>query len=140
MLPNIDINLISVLIAAIVGMALGALWYSPLMFGNLWIKLSGMNKKDIEKAKAKGMSKAYLANFIAVIITAYVLSYLISLTQVIAIGEGILLSVMLWIGFVAPVILGSVLWEKKPVGLYILNVTYYLVQLIIMGIILVSWR
>ena len=33
-------KLFSVLVAAIVSMVIGGLWCSPLLFGNVWMKLS----------------------------------------------------------------------------------------------------
>ena len=33
------INYIAVLVSAVIGMAIGALWYSPLLFGKIWMKL-----------------------------------------------------------------------------------------------------
>lgn len=35
-----DIHWLAVLAAATATMVLGALWYSPLLFGKLWVKLS----------------------------------------------------------------------------------------------------
>ena len=45
-----------------------------------------------------------------------------------------------WLGFVAPVTLGSVLWEGKSPKLWVLNNGYYLVSLIVMGVILALWQ
>ena len=47
------VNYLAVLVAAIVSMVIGGLWYSPLLFGNVWMKLSGITQKDVEKAKKK---------------------------------------------------------------------------------------
>ena len=44
-----------------------------------------------------------------------------------------------WLGFVAPVTMGAVLWEGKPWGLWFLNAGYQLVNLLVMGVIIASW-
>jgi hypothetical protein len=44
-----------------------------------------------------------------------------------------------WLGFVAPVTLGSVLWEGKSWKLWCFNNSYYLVMLLVMGVILSLW-
>src|SRR3989344_3541804 len=41
-----------------------------------------------------------------------------------------------WIGFVAPAMLGQVLWEQKPFSLYLINVGYWLVSFVAMAIVL----
>ncbi len=40
------VNYLAVLVAAIVGMVVGFIWYSPKVFGKMWMKLSGVNPKD----------------------------------------------------------------------------------------------
>ena len=45
----------------------------------------------------------------------------------------------MWLGFIAPVTLGSVLWEMKSWKLWILNNAYYLVVLVVMGLIFTLW-
>ena len=44
-----------------------------------------------------------------------------------------------WLGFVVPVTVGSVLWDGKPWKLWFINAGYYLVMLLIMGVILALW-
>jgi hypothetical protein len=45
-----------------------------------------------------------------------------------------------WLGFIAPVTLGTVLWEGKPWKLWALTNGYYLFSLLIMGVILAFWK
>lgn len=139
MLPNIDLNLIAVLVAAVTAMALGALWYSPLMFGNIWMKLSGMTKGDINKTKKRGVGKLYLAGFIGSLLMSYVLSFLIYATGSTNMGDGVKIGMITWAGFVIPLLLSSILWEGKPLKLYILNVTYWLISLVLMTIVISAW-
>jgi hypothetical protein len=44
----------------------------------------------------------------------------------------------IWAGFVAPILLGSFLWESKPFTLYLINASYWLVTLLVMSVILVQ--
>ena len=44
-----------------------------------------------------------------------------------------------WLGFIATTMIGIVLWEIKPVKLYLLIVAYYLISLLVMGSILALW-
>ncbi len=127
------VNYIAVLLASIASMIVGSLWYSPLLFGNLWTKLQGFTKRDIEKVKNKGMKKLYLISFISNLIMAYVLAYFIGSVGISGFFDGAIIGFMAWIGFVATIMINRVLWENKPVELYLLNILYHLVSLIIMG-------
>src|SRR3989344_841593 len=106
-------NLLAVLVVAIISMVIGALWYSPLLFGNLWMKLMKITKADIEKAKKKSMTGNYIASFIAIL--------------------------LLSLGFIATTFLNSVLWENKSVKLYLINILHYLVVFLVAAIIFSLW-
>lgn len=133
-----NISYLGILISAVVSMIIGALWYGPL-FGKPWMKMMGLTKKDMEKAKKKGMWKLYLANFIAVFVMAFVLMHIIIHVGAVTIWEGVQTGFWVWLGFIATVMLGTVIWEGKPLKLYLLNVGYYLISLLVMGAILVSF-
>ena len=64
MAPTVTINYIAVLVAAIVNMVLGFLWYGPL-FGKQWIQMMNFDKKKMAEAKRKGMGKTYAVAFIS---------------------------------------------------------------------------
>jgi hypothetical protein len=136
--PAVDVNWVAILGAGIVSMILGFIWYGPL-FGKQWMKLTGLTKKDAEKAKKKGMGKTMLAGFIATLVTAFVLVHILVLAGSNTFGDGVMTGFWIWLGFFAPVMLGMVLWEGKPVNLYLLNVLYWLVNLAVMGGLLVVW-
>lgn len=139
-MQSVDVNYIAVLVAGVVAMILGSLWYSPILFGNAWMKLGGFNMKDMDKAKKKGMGKLYFAMFIGALICAYVLAHMVSYAGAVSFTDGMMEGFWLWLGFIAPVLLGSVLWESKPVKYYLINVSYWLVLLLINGGILAVWK
>ena len=72
------VNVIAVIVAAIVSFAFGSLWYSPILFGKLWMKLS---KVDMKNSK-KGMGKIMTAGFITTLIIAFILELLIDLLNI----------------------------------------------------------
>ena len=39
-----DLNLLAIVVAAVASFLLGGLWYSPVMFGKVWIKESGYDE------------------------------------------------------------------------------------------------
>ena len=138
------VNYLAVLVAAIVSMVIGGLWYSPLLFGNIWMKLSGITQKDVEKAKKQGMMKSmgrsYFLMFVACLLTAYVMARLLNLVQAMSPKLGIHLALWIWIGFIATLTLSSVIWEKKPFALYLLGNGYNVLNLVVMAVILTLWH
>ena len=133
------VNYLAILVAAIVAYVIGALWYSPALFGKAWMKLSGMTKKDLAKAKKKGMAKSYIGMFIALLVMTYVLAFIIEALGGVTVGAGAMVGFWVWLGFYATSLLGGVFWESKPWGLYFLNAAHYLVILLVAGGILGVW-
>jgi len=129
----VDVNWLAVLVAAIVAFVVGWLWWGPL-FGKQWMKLSGRKpSKDMKK----GMGSKMLIAFVANLIMAWVLAMLISSVAVVGIIEGAILAFHIWLGFVATIGVGLVLWDGKPWGLFWLNTLGWLVALVLMAVVLV---
>lgn len=136
---EVGVNYLAVLISAIAIMVVGALWYSPLLFGNLWIKLMGYTKKDMSKAKNKGMTKEYIIAFVASLVTACVLATLIKSLAITTFLPAMQLACWVWLGFVVTTLVNSVLWEGRSWKVFLINIGHYFVALHIAAWILVIW-
>ena len=142
-MPVVPINYLAVVGAAVANMVIGFLWYGP-VFGKLWMTLSGMTQGELEGAKAKGMTKNYVIAFIGSLVMSYVLAHALVFASayfaVSGVSAGLTAGFWNWLGFIAPVTLGVVLWEGKTWKLYLLTNAYYLVSLLAMGVILALWK
>jgi len=121
-------NLLAVFLAAAAAMVLGGLWYSPLLFGRSWKRLAGLTQ-------AKGVVLSYLLNFISLLLMSYVLGSILKGLGAGTIAAGLTIAFWLWAGLVATITLGSLLWERKPLALYILNNAYNLLSLMLISLI-----
>lgn len=130
------INLIGVLVAGIVAMGFGFLWYTPSIFGRKWMRYVGISKRKAKEHKEKGMVLYALGGFISQIVMAFVLSIFLSYAGAGSIVAALIVAFLLWLGFIAMIQLGVVLWERKPWGLFWINSLQSLISLFIMAIIL----
>lgn len=126
----------SIIIASVLSFVVGMLWYSPALFGKTWAKLAGVS---MSKAKQKGMGQSMLIGFISTLVLAYVFQGLMGMLSYTGAAMGATLGFWLWLGFLAPSLIGGVLWEGKPWGLYFLNSAYWLVNLLVIGAALGRW-
>ena len=133
----IEVNFVTVLLAGIVSMVLGAFWYSPAGFGKQWMKLSGISEADIKKAKA-GIGSTYVAAFIASLVVAYVFAQFLGALAVVTFAAMVQLAFWIWLGFIATVLISGVLWKNEPMQLFCLNALYWLVNLIVIGLVLTT--
>ncbi len=132
-----EVNYVAVLVCAIASMVIGSVWYGPL-FGKTWTKLVGLTKEDLEKGK-KTMPQTYSMMFVTSLITSFVLAVTISMAPMPGMMTGITGAFWVWLGFVAAVKYSDVLFEKKPLRLYFIEIGYYFVFLLVAGLILGSW-
>jgi len=128
------INLIAVLVAALASFAIGFVWYGQL-FGKQWMKLSGITPKDSKIMKKKAGPSMFIG-FLTSLVTAFVLALIMDLLGYQTPTEGIMIAVWIWLGFAATLQLGSVLWENKPVNLFVLNTVQTLASFTAMGAII----
>lgn len=133
----LPINYLAVFVTAIVGFAFGALWYGPL-FGKLWLKLMGWNKKELKKRQTKIAAK-FFAGFVLQFLTALVLSYVLYYAGALTWLEGASVGFYIWLGFVMPFHASAVIWAGKPFKLFCFDACYHLVTLALMGAILAVW-
>jgi len=139
----VEINYMAVIVAAIVNMVLGYVWYGPL-FGKQWMALSGVMPQLDALGKPKGMTKKMVIMFVGALVMAVTLfkfiAYASGFLQQSGAALGLSIGFCLWLGFIAPVTLSVVLWEGKSWKLWFLNNAYYVVLLLVNGAILASWK
>jgi len=137
----IPINYLPVFIAAIANMGLGFLWYGPL-FGKEWRQIMGFTKDGMRSMTMTPL-KASIGGFIGALLMAIVLAHVLvfasSYINISGLPAGLAAGFWLWLGFVAPVTMGVVLWEGKPWKLWFINSGYYFVALLVMGAIISIW-
>ncbi len=135
----LHINILAVIVAAIVTFVIGALWYSPALFGKQWVAAHGYTPEKIE-AMRKGASKAYGLSFLCYLVMAAAIAVLLRMTHIESVIGGAKLGFLCWIGFVANVGFTSQLFSDKHIKTYLLDAGYQLVYLVVMGLILSVWR
>ena len=134
-----EVNYLAILVATVASFILGMLWYSPLMFGNIWLKLMGFSPAKIKAGKKKGMGKVMFFAFLGTLVSSYILAQFLKIANAVTIKDGLQVGFLIWLGFTATTMLGSVLWEGKPVKLYLINAAHGLTSLLVASAILISW-
>src|SRR5258708_4377668 len=114
------------LIATVVAMVIGAVWYSPLLFAKPWMRLIGKKEEDLKKG---GMGKLYLLAFLGSFVMAFVLSNFIHLANAKTVVDGMKVGFLAWLGFVMPATLADYSFAGRPQNLYFLNNRQQLVEL-----------
>ena len=136
---EVQVNYLAVLVAAVVSMILGFLWYSPIVLGKPWMKEKGLTSENLKKAQ-KEMGKMYGVSFVLSLVTAYVLSHVMTLSvnffHYPLLQTGLTTAFWMWLGFVMPVQAGSTMFGSKNWKLFGIDTGYQLVSVLTMGVVL----
>jgi len=129
------VNYLAVLVAAIVGFAPGALWYSQAMFGKSWQQLTGVTD---EAGKEMGF-KPMAVTFIGMLMLSYGIARIMSIANVSGLWWGAMLGLLVWLLFLAPLMLSQTLYQNQPVKLWWIDVSYRFIATMLTGVVLGVW-
>jgi len=115
---------------------IATIWYAAL-FSNLWKKLTGIS--DMKPSPVK-----MIIVFIGSLVMSFVLFHIVvfenAYLDTSGIAGGLMTGFHCWLGFIAPVTLMNVMYEKRPWKLWILDNAFWLISLLVMGVILSVWQ
>ena len=134
------INYAAVAVSALAYWLLGGLWYSPLLFARPFVELMRYTPEQVAAIQAAGEGRQLFVALLISLLLAYVLAHFVRFTGAETARMGLLAGFWLWLGFVATTNLETVLFESRPLGLYLINNGYHLVGLLGMGALLAVWR
>jgi len=134
-MPDVDINIWAVLVAAVVNMVAGTIWYSKGLFGKEWSKLVG---RKLEEMSGGGVGYAVAA--VGALVQAYILAHFVQYTGSTTFWDGLVTGFWLWLGFIAVAIAVNLVFEGRTWALWKINAGYFLIVLLINGGLLAAWR
>ena len=146
MQPEIHVNVLAVIASVIASFALGSLWYGPL-FGKIWA--NAMVFGDTMKPTGAEIAKGSLLNLLGTVLMAYVLAHdvLVWRPSTWRAGAdqaahiyGFFAGFFVWLGFVVPVLMNGVAFERKSWKVFGIGAGFQFLSLQAMGMILSFWR
>jgi hypothetical protein len=131
------INWLTTIIGGLAYFFLGSIWYTAL-FG---IKWRSYNPAVVNDPNAKkGVAATMLGSLVLMIISAIGVSILATRFGIFGWMGGLKLGVVTGVCFAATSIHISYIYEKRPLGLHLINGFYNIAGNIVAAIIICSWR
>jgi hypothetical protein len=127
-------NWLGIILATSTAVVISVLWYSDFMFGKEWRRVTKLKDKEFMDNLLLSIVGLVVISFVS----AFVLKRFIVIAAPASILEAIMLSIWVWIGFVATYGLSNTLFEKRSYELSVINLSNHLVTLTIMAAILYS--
>jgi Protein of unknown function (DUF1761) len=132
-MPNI--NYIAVAAAALGSFLIGGVWYSPILFGKLWMRETGLTD---EALRHRNMALVFGSSFILSLLIAFNLAAFLAGPPNLA--WGMAAGALAGIGWVAMAMGITYLFEKRSMKLYLVNAGYHAVTFVMMGGIIGVWK
>ena len=133
------INFLAVIVAAVAGFAIGAVWYSPVLFAKPWMAAHGFTLESMAAMRST-MARSYAISFACLLVMAAVLAALLGRTGIVGAMHGARLAAFIWLGFAATIGLTANVYAKRPRSLFFIDAGHQLVYMTVMGAILAAWR
>lgn len=129
------INFLAVAAAAACSFLVGGMWYSPMMFGRVWMRETGLTEDALARR-----------NLAIVFGTSFVLSLLIAANLAAFLAGppdlvwGMAAGALAGAGWVAMAMGITYLFEARSMKLFFINAGYHVVTFVLMGAILGVWK
>lgn len=131
-----NINFLAIIFASLSSFVVGGFWYSKSMFMKIWMKETGLTKKDIEKKQ--DMTQIFISTFLLAVISAYFLAVFLYMVGGPKLDwlDGAVFGAVVGMAFVATSQATHVLFERKTLKLFAVQSGHDILKLVVMGAII----
>jgi hypothetical protein len=135
-----QVNWLAVLVAGVAAFLLGGVWYTAL-FGKQRVQLLGYSEAKLKEMQAKCPPPVFFGTmFVCYLVVALVVALVAHGAQVTSATGGMLLGFLLWLGPAAAIGLTGHIACDHRCGVYVIDASFQLVFLVMMGAIIGGWR
>jgi len=135
-MENLYINHTAVFVCAILNLALGALWYSPLLFYKGWLRETNLSEEQLAKSSP---AKTYGLAFLFALMISYNLAFFLGDTNTNS-TWGATAGFLTGFGFSALIFAIIALFEQRSWKYIFINGGYITVYFTLIGFVLGAWR
>ena len=128
-MPMVD--WLAIVVATLAAFGVGAVWYSPLLFTKAWMRESGMTE---ERAKSTNMPLVFGCSLLLIFLATFV--FAMFLGPNIGWRNGTLYGFLAGLFWVTGYFGVNYLFERRSLGLFLINGGYNVVSFTVMGAVL----
>jgi len=132
-----EVNYTLIVVATVAQFILGALWYSPLLFGKWWMQVmeaTQMTKEELKKMQ-KDMAPFYALQFFLTLFTTISFANLVPYISAFSIYH---IAFWIWVGFIVPIQVGAVVWGNTKKKFWAKQI-FVMASFQLVSIMLMSW-
>ncbi len=126
----------AILAATVAAFVIGGLWFSPALFGKMWMRANGFSEQDLAKSSP---AKIFGVSFVFTLIMAINLAMFLADPKT-NLKWGATAGFLAGFGWIALGVGVIALFERRPWSYIVINGGYMTVALTVMGAIIGGWR
>lgn len=130
--------LLFALLATVCTTLLGYIWFSPLLFGDMWEREIGGGKRMRRDGTTQFMM--VLANMLMEFMMAVIFRAFMIYAGLHTASSIFCLGALLYIGFMLPLLAGDLLWGNRSPRLFVIDAGHRLVLMVILCILGSIWQ
>ena len=133
-----SINWLAVLVAAVLRLVVGSVWFSPIAFVKPWQQLTGVTPESMQR----GLVRAIVIDLVLSLVMAFVLYHAVMYATNMQpnLVSGILVGLLNWAGFVLATHLPLWAYENRPFKLIAIGTGSNIVSMALMGALFGLWH
>lgn len=135
-MKTLKINHTAVWILVLIHQIIGAVWFSPFVFAEQWVHLTGKTMSDFSNATMI----PYFVSIAGSIITIYAIAYLFEKLHVESFITGLFYAFIFWFAFLFVELMSFNSFELRPYGLTFIDAGKSLVTFLVTGFVLGVWK
>jgi hypothetical protein len=123
----------AVIITGFIAFILSLIWYSPLLFGKIW-----MEHRNSLPQSAPGWTMFFAP--LRELIVSYVMAMLLTRLAIVSWKDAVKLAFLLWLAFQAVGMAGAIIWDNMSLKLGSVHAGDWLMKMLFMAVVLTIWH
>ena len=135
-MEKLYINHVAVFVCAVLSLAIGALWYSPVLFFKAWQQETGLSDEQVSRANP-------LKTYSLTLLLAWIISYNLAFF----LGDsktnwqwGLVAGLLAGVGWASMMFVIISLFEQRSLKYILINCGYIIIYFALIGFVLGIWR
>lgn len=122
---------LSVLVAAVVGFGVGAVWYG--LLSKAWVAASGVPTDAMGRPAGTNVPLTFAGAYLCILLVAGMMRHIFTMAGIDTLGEGLVGGLGIGLFFIAPWITLNVLFSQRPKALAVIDGGYAALACTAMG-------
>lgn len=132
---EVELNMWAIIVGIVGAQAIGAIWYSPVLFAKAWLDAVGKSPAELGSP-----TPALITALVLAVPTAVVMALIVAWSGATSILEGLGVGILVGLGFALAMNATNAAFEGRRLALVAINVGHYTAVFLTQGALFAVWK